>query len=411
MNLPGFTEKGKMVVGSIILNKRKNSSGTKRRVFYSVVLITVSVAFTLLLGEAAARFWLWKLASNLQIAIYGTAVQVERIPLKHMRHHYLPFIPRPNFQDGKNKHNSLGFRGDEVQIPKPDGTFRIVLLGGSTTYTSHVQDYQKSYPYILQSNLQRRFPSVEVVNAGAIKYSTWESLANLEFRVLDLEPDLIVVYHGVNDVHNRLVYPYEAYRGDNSGSRVPYVNPEETFWDRSALLRILRTRFELRRPVLLYIRTHDYLPTNFTMEFLFQKLEGRYPSGVFLEHSAEAMLKNNPPTYFKRNIENMVAICKVRGIKVVLMTFAWSSQFPKRPFASSNEYQEAYEEQNTVIKQLCNKADIHCYDFADEMPMDPKYWQDGVHVNSLGAEMKAELLAQFLFRAGLLPETRITQKL
>ena len=325
-----------------------------------------------------------------------------------MRHHYLPFIPRPNYQNGKNKHNSLGFRGDEIQIPKPKGTFRIVLLGGSTTYTSGVPDYQKSYPYLLEMILKRTLPSVEVVNAGCIRYSTWESLINLEFRVLDLEPDIVVVYHGINDVHPRLVYPYEAYRGDNSGARSPYVRPEETFWDRSAALRITRTRLGLRNSVagLLFLRTHDYLSTNFTMEFLTQKQGEQYPSDVFLKHSAQEMLENNRPTYFRRNLENIVAICKFRGIKTVMMTFAWSDQFPKHPLASSDEYQQAYREQNVAVKEVCKERDIPCYDFMGEMPKDPIYWMDGRHVNELGAEVKADLVAKYFFRSsGLLPDT------
>jgi len=179
-----------MTVNSTKLYERKDYAKTRRRVFYPVLLITGSVVVALLLSEVAARFWLWKIASRRQISRYGTSEQVERIPLKHTRHHYLPFMPTPNFQEGKNKHNSLGFRGDEIQIPKPKGIFRIVLLGGSTTYTSDVPDYKKSYPYQLQTILRRQLPSVEVVNAGCIKYSTWESLANLEFRVLDLEPIL-----------------------------------------------------------------------------------------------------------------------------------------------------------------------------------------------------------------------------
>ena len=46
---------------------------------------------------------------------------------------------------------------------------------------------------------------VEVLNAGVPGYNSWESAIDFQTRVLDAEPDLVVVFFGVNDVHARLV--------------------------------------------------------------------------------------------------------------------------------------------------------------------------------------------------------------
>ena len=177
------------------------------------------------------------------------------------------------------------------------------------------------------------YENVEVINAGSGRYASWESLLNLQFRVLDLEPDLVIVYHGVNDVHPRVVYPPEAYTGDNAGSREPYVRPETTGLDRSALLRVLRTALGWREPRegLLYLRTFDYLPHNFSREYRDQRRTRTYPEGIFLEHPVEEMLERNDPRYFRRNMENIVATARMQDAKPVLMTFAWSDQFTQRP--------------------------------------------------------------------------------
>ena len=45
---------------------------------------------------------------------------------------YLNYIPSPDYPD----HNRLGYRGPEITIPKPEGVFRIVAIGGSTTYST-----------------------------------------------------------------------------------------------------------------------------------------------------------------------------------------------------------------------------------------------------------------------------------
>jgi lysophospholipase L1-like esterase len=359
----------------------------------------------LLCCECGARLWLGCLASPGQVARYGSADQSERRARRYSRHHYLPFIPTPGWSRGKNRHNSLGYRGEEVAVPKPRGVFRIAVLGGSTIYTVEVDDYRESFPYQLQQELRRNRPAIEVVNAGCPMYSSWESLMNLELRVLDLQPDLVMVYHGINDVHARLVYPGSAYVGDNSGSRRPYDPPEESLWDRSALLRIARTDlgFRAHETGQLYFRTFHGVPTNHAEDFRQQVLEGTYPSGVFEQRTAQEMLHSNVPTYFARNLRNMVAISRMNHAEAVLLTFAWSPHF-QDPRVSSAEYQSAYEEQNALVLDICREHEVPCYDLSREMPRDPGLWTDGRHVNARGAAVKARLVARFLESSKLLPE-------
>lgn len=371
-------------------------------------MVVVSTVVTLTLCECGTRLWLATVATNQHITRYGTVAQVESMPRRYERHHYLPFIPAPSYERGKNRHNALGFRGDDIEVPKPDGVFRIAMLGGSTTYTVDVDDFRSSYPYRLQQVLRRRRPSIEVVNAGCPMYSTWESLMNLQFRVLDLEPDLVVVYHGINDVHPRVVSPSSAYVGDNSGGRQPYDRREESFlWEGSALARLVATNLGLRDASSgqLFLRTFHNVPTNHAVAFREQMLAETYPSGEFEERSIQEMLAANDPRYFRRNLLNMTAIAKIHGAPTVLMTFAWSPHFPDRPRVSSQEYQEAYREQNAIVLELCRTHDAHCFDLANEMPSDRELWTDGRHVNERGAELKATLVARHLESSGLLPNS------
>jgi len=99
--------------------------------------------------------------------------------------------------------NSLGFRGAEIAVEKPPGTFRIVALGGSTTFGYHlsIKSTQDTYPYKLEQELRRRLPArqIEVVNAGVPGYTMRMSLLNFVTRITWLDPDMIIVYHGAND--------------------------------------------------------------------------------------------------------------------------------------------------------------------------------------------------------------------
>ncbi len=363
----------------------------------------MAVAFALV--EIASTLWLSYLANTKQIAMYGNPKQVEKLDKLYCRHHYLPFVPLPNYQNHNNRHNSLGFRGDEIEQPKPKSEFRIACLGGSTTYTTSVDNYKKAYPYLLQDYLKRNHSNITVINAGCGKYSSWESFLNLSFRVLDLEPDLIILYQNINDIHNRLVYPYSAYKADNSGSREPYKRPTEKWWTRSAAFRILATRLGLRQSLagMLFFRTHDYIETNYTTDFCLQKRMNVYPSKIFEKHPAGEMLKNNPPVYFKKNIENIIALCRANHIPIVLLTFASSPHFPHNPMSYSPEYRHAIEEHNDILRNIALEQDVPVFDFAEEMPIERIYWCDGNHVNEKGSNKKAELIAAYLEQSGLLP--------
>ena len=65
-------------------------------------------------------------------------------------HRYLGYAPTPGYSRGPNRHNALGFRGAEVAVPKPPTAYRIVCLGGSTTYGDGVEDWHFTYPALLQ---------------------------------------------------------------------------------------------------------------------------------------------------------------------------------------------------------------------------------------------------------------------
>lgn len=118
------------------------------------------------------------------------------------------YRPRPGvafrYANGTVAHvNAQRFRGPVVEAVKPAGTVRIVILGGSTTFGWGVDDDQSIDAY-LRTFLAERFPSrrVEVVNAALDGYDTWQLLERVRGDVLALDPDLLVVNTGINDVRS-----------------------------------------------------------------------------------------------------------------------------------------------------------------------------------------------------------------
>ena len=123
-------------------------------------------------------------------------------------HSYLAYSPKPNHETGygskhrKTTHNSAGYRGELVDIPKPEGVYRVLCLGGSSTHGTTPNTDADTWPARLQVHLneQAQGKRVEVLNFGVFGYSTFESLINLALRGIDYQPDLVLVYHTINDV-------------------------------------------------------------------------------------------------------------------------------------------------------------------------------------------------------------------
>jgi len=321
-------------------------------------------------------------------------------------HRYLGYSNTPNYTAGTNKHNKLGFRGDDFVQPKPSNEFRIVCLGGSTTYTKGVKDYRKAYPALLKKELHDRgYDSVNVINSGTIGWGSLESMLNFQLRILDLEPDLVIIYHAINDIHPRFVWPPEAYnRGDNSGYRAPHNLFYKRYWfEHSTVLRGLAIRLGYISSPLDTTRNIDpRAPTSYAREFWIQKQRGIYPAGIFKKVSAKQMLDANKPTYFRRNVENIITIAKSRSIKVMLVTFVFSPLFETHPRVSSDEYISAYEEMNSVLKEIAADTEVSFYDFARDFPIDKDYFTDGRHVTEKGSRLKAKLFAKFIIENNLI---------
>jgi lysophospholipase L1-like esterase len=111
-------------------------------------------------------------------------------------------IPVPGGIFGGIHINSLGFRGPEIILPKPASTVRVAFLGSSTTYCAEVSSNEATWPHLVAETLQRQWPEVMVdyVNGGVPGYPVKATLRNLEQRVAPLNPDVIVIYEGFNDL-------------------------------------------------------------------------------------------------------------------------------------------------------------------------------------------------------------------
>jgi lysophospholipase L1-like esterase len=299
---------------------------------------------------------------------------------------FVGYVPSPRIED----HNALGFRDDDIEIPKPVGVFRIIATGGSTTYGDQLST-SESWPQQLERILHEDYglTNVEVINAGVVGYTSWNTFTNFAFRAIELEPDMVLVYDSVNDLVIRLRPPecYNAYdptRGLTYGQWRNEFDFNGFAW--SAFYRYLGIRLGwIEHPLVLrnwLIPLDDYYPCS--------------AEAV----SDEVALANNPPIYFERNLRSLVGVGQVHGIEVVLSSWAY---YPEST-SISPEWIAALEEQNLLIEQVATETNTLYYDLMGNLSVNQDYWlSDDIHQSPLGAEEQARLYAAFLIENELVP--------
>ena len=160
--------------------------------------------------------------------------------------------------------NSLGLRDHEYAYAKPDGVFRVLILGDSFVEAIEVslqQTFAKELERIL-NEAGRIGKKVEVINGGTRGYDTVQELRFLETEGLKYKPDLVVLAFCPNDLPDparisgqnvtpstRATSPPAPVK--NAGESSP-VRGSAKRWlrENSALYRYIRSRVKYGFPAL-----------------------------------------------------------------------------------------------------------------------------------------------------------------
>jgi len=125
-----------------------------------------------------------------------------RFPVDNTRHPrpYTMFGGKPNTVFGEQPDtiqlNSLGYRGKKPVSPKNTDEFRIFILGGSTVFRGN-----PPIAVLLEEEFNSNgCPNVKVYNFGVLSSVSSMELSRVVFEISELEPDLIVMYNGGNDI-------------------------------------------------------------------------------------------------------------------------------------------------------------------------------------------------------------------
>jgi lysophospholipase L1-like esterase len=350
----------------------------RRKVLYTAVLCLIFLGAC----EAALRARAWMR--------YGSAATTLRDPMLT----YVPaadlFLPTPGYEiQGSRiniKINSLGFRGDEFSRDKPANTFRIVCIGASTTFSSEASDNHKTWPHRLQEKLQAAYPAMkfEVINAAVAGYVAADNLKNLKYRVLPLNPDLVIYY----EAHNEIVRDTKeiAIRDGLIGKQGA----------QSALVSRL---------------------SNYSLMF-----DLAYKNLAILsrgEGASAAKMDRVPPELPQRFIgvlDEMRAELERRDIQFVLSTFLVKYRrdqdrqtqianadiaFYYMPWMSIDGLLNSIDVYNQAILDYAKRSNLPVVDDREAIPPDAEHYADCVHMLDKGGELMADRFAKYLRASGV----------
>ena len=122
---------------------------------------------------------------------------------------FLQFIEPDVVQNKPNQHhvtiniNSHGLRGPEISIEKPENTYRVIIIGGSTTFGQGSSSDDTTIPAFVQKKFDKENLSenIQVINAGVNSLYSFTETYHIKNKLMKFNPDLIVNYGGGNDAY------------------------------------------------------------------------------------------------------------------------------------------------------------------------------------------------------------------
>lgn len=266
--------------------------------------------------------------------------------------------------------NSLGFQGEEIVIPKPQNSYRILYLGDSVT--------EQGYPGIVEHFLKLSYPdspkNFESVVLAVSGYSSHQGRVLAETYGSQFEPDLVVVYFGWND-------HWQAY-GATDAKKV--IKMSKTVWSRVMEFAYNRSRIlQFLNWILLSHTSSDVTSIRQLRVPLNQYRDNlRQIEKVFTNKSVPAIFIMAPTSHYKLGVPDYL----------VEKNFV---QDKKTAIRLHKEY-------NQVVRNIAQDGTSYSLDLEAEYNnlsaenLAALFLADGIHMTDIGLAVIAKRISEFI---------------
>jgi lysophospholipase L1-like esterase len=382
---------------------------------------TLGPAFALAAGAVVVMLVLSEIALRIVAPIPDPYSELERlrpqvnqyIRFEYPRHYSAVTEAEPGLSglSGQNRFttNNFGFRGDSLPDPKPPEEFRIFMVGGSTTECFYLDD-DDDLARVMQRALSERAPAgkvVRVYNAGLSGAASDDHVAMISQRIVHLEPDLVVVFCGINDL-SRSIYRHD-YR-----HYIPYRPAYSKPWYKALLVK-----FQVGRRLYSLAQNIRYGRRQVQEQ---RTLKTNYAGLIGMRRTVP---ESNfaPPAdtlSYANNLRSIAGMARANRFSLVFMTqqTTWNSDVDAKakdfhwmryrenapgsePGAPGVTFREdlidaAMERLNDTMRRVAAENSVPMYDLARLLPQSLRYFYDDCHFNVAGADTTANELATFL---------------
>ena len=126
------------------------------------------------------------------------------------------------FREKYIRYNEHGYRDYEYSLKKPEGIFRVLVLGDSQTFGHGISDLKDTWVKKLEAKLQKEGhnPNIEVLNISSPGWNSDTHLYELFKNGFKFNPDLVILAYALNDI------PFPTSVNCNSSDReiIPNIN-------------------------------------------------------------------------------------------------------------------------------------------------------------------------------------------
>ena len=326
-------------------------------------LVLASLVLTVTMLEVAARIWValrWQEGSREELlAVVNSWKGYIHDPKTGYR--LEPGYYRKDKKGREFTHNQFGMRGPEVSVPKDSGTTRIMLMGASTVYGPYVNDSETS-AVRLQEWLKGQYTdrAFEVLNAGVPGWTSRETLENLRVQLPLVDPDIVLIMDGRNELFPQL---FNGYRDDYGHYRrlgFDFREGNKTYkavFHYSYLAMLLTTGRGYR---------FGYSPAMSNPVYGYIRYENKPNPSELIQNAKDRTRLNG----FESNLETIVAVAQDHGVQVVLASIPFfAERFISGVFLKDPTYLSDLEMfvslNNQFAQQLAEKKGLPFVDTKD----------------------------------------------
>jgi lysophospholipase L1-like esterase len=307
-------------------------------------------------------------------------------------------IPEVRFEKWEN--DSLGFRGPEITVQKPDGFIRIACMGTSESYGLYEQAGHE-WPSLLTKNLSDK-PNYQVINASIVGLPLTRYQAYLNKYVYKTSPDIMIL------VVNPWVFSVEVLRSKKEHANSYSTGPKLLYSD---ILPIRDLAGNPRIVPKMMQALRGFLPAN-----LVRKYQG-YASNKQIETEEKNRLNGKVPidtipqtclTAYKSAMESLIDSLEQRNIRVILVTYPTLMdeenlyQYPelaRRRFVTEFSLKGMLDVAKNIEKlteEIAISDSIGFIPLNSRIPKTREFFADNVHFTDKGAELVANELASYI---------------